>query len=129
MSGILSKLFGGDGTEQTIPDDAIRPVHVTDDEFEDVVLGSEVPVVVDFWAPWCMPCRVIAPTLEKIAAEYGEQVLVAKVNTDENPHWATHYGVRGIPTLLFVWQGHEAGRIVGVVPAAAIKQQLDQMLG
>jgi thioredoxin 1 len=129
MSGILNKLFGDGDTDQTVLDDSVRPLPVTDEEFEDVVIGSQVPVVVDFWAPWCMPCRILAPTLEGIAAEYGERVLVAKVNTDENDRWATHYGVRGIPTLLFIWKGHEAGRIVGVVPATAIKQQLDQMLG
>ena len=128
MSGILNKLFGGNGDTGTILDDAVAPVHVTDDEFEAVVLGSEVPVVVDFWAPWCMPCKMLAPTLNKIAAKYGERALVAKVNTDENGQWATQYGVRGIPTLLFIWKGHEAGRIVGVVPESAITQQLEQMV-
>jgi thioredoxin 1 len=128
MSGFLNKLFGGDEKREAIPDDAIRPVSVTDEEFETVVLGSKVPVIVDFWAPWCMPCRMLAPTLERIAAEYGEDVLVAKVNTDEDSQWATRYGVRGIPTMLFIWKGHEAGRIVGVVPESAIKQQLQQML-
>ncbi len=129
MGGLIDKLFGGNAEERVIPDDAVRPVQVTDDEFEQVVLGSEVPVIVDFWAPWCMPCRMLAPALEQIAADYGERVVVAKVNTDENTRWASQYGVRGIPTLLFIWQGHEAGRIVGVVPESAIKQQLEQMLG
>jgi len=128
MSGILTKLLGGSDKNKAISDDAVRPVAVGDDEFESVVLGSEVPVIVDFWAPWCMPCRMLAPTLERIAAEYGEDILVAKVNTDEHAQWATHFGVRGIPTLLFIWKGHEAGRIVGVVPESAIKEKLSQML-
>jgi thioredoxin 1 len=124
----LNKLFGDNNEQQAVLDGVARPIHVTDDEFEESVLGSQVPVLVDFWAPWCMPCRMIAPALEGIAAEYGERVKVVKVNTDENARWAMHYGVRGIPTLLFVWQGHEAGRIVGVAPEAAIKTQLEQML-
>lgn len=128
MSDFLKKLLGANNGEGVVPEDVTSPVHISDEEFEEIVLGSEVPVIVDFWAPWCMPCHMIAPTLERIAAEYGERVLVVKLNTDENSDWATHYGVRGIPTLLFIWQGHEAGRIVGVVPEMAIKQHLEQML-
>ena len=128
MSDVLEKALGGDGREQPASPHTAAPVHVADDDFETQVLGSHVPVIVDFWAPWCMPCRMIAPALERIASEYGDKVLVAKVNTDENPRWAMHYGVRGIPTLLFIWKGHEADRIVGVAPDAIIKQRLEQML-
>jgi len=82
-----------------------EPIHVTDAEFEDVVLKSAQPVIVDFWAPWCGPCRMIAPILEKVAQEQAGKLLVAKVNTDENPEWATRFGVQGIPTMLFVDKG------------------------
>jgi thioredoxin 1 len=118
-------------TQTKTPDKTVEaghPVAVTDDDFETLVLNAQHPVIVDFWAPWCMPCRSLAPTLEEIAAEYDGQVLVTKVNIDENRRWAEQYGVRSIPTLLFIWKGHEAGRIVGAVPAQAIKQQLSQML-
>ena len=82
-----------------------EPIHVTDAAFEETVLKSNVPVIVDFWAPWCGPCKMIAPTLEKLATEYAGKVIVAKVNTDEEPEWAGKYGVQGIPTMLFVANG------------------------
>jgi thioredoxin 1 len=104
------------------------PIHVTDIEFENAILKSTTPVVVDFWAPWCTPCKMIAPVLEKLAAEYGDKVTIAKVNTDENPQWAMRYGVQGIPTLLFVRDGLVRDTIVGAVPAPTIKAKVDGLL-
>ncbi|MCI0552007.1 MAG: thioredoxin [Anaerolineae bacterium] len=104
------------------------PIYVSDAEFEAMVLKSTTPVVVDFWAPWCGPCKVIAPVLEKLASEYGNQVIIAKVNTDENPEWAMKYGIQGIPTLLFIAYGKIIDRQVGAAPAPAIKAKVDKLL-
>jgi len=79
-----------------------KPIHITDAEFEEKVLNADLPVLVDFWAPWCGPCRMIAPLLDNIAEDYAGRVLIVKVNTDENADQAMHYGVQGIPTLLRV---------------------------
>jgi len=105
-----------------------HPIHVTDAEFEGKVLQSTIPVVVDFWAPWCGPCKMIAPVLEKLAAEYDGKITIAKVNTDENPEWAMKYGVQGIPTLLFIKGGDVKDTIVGVAPAPTIKAKMDGLL-
>lgn len=105
-----------------------KPIHVNDNEFENTVLKSSTPVVVDFWAPWCGPCKMIAPTLEKLAAEYDGKVAIAKVNTDENPEWMMKYGVQGIPTLLFIKDGKVNDKIVGAAPAPAIKAKVDGLL-
>jgi thioredoxin 1 len=104
------------------------PIHVTDAAFEESVLKSSTPVVVDFWAPWCGPCRQIAPSLEKIAGEYDGKLIVAKVNTDENPRWAQDFEVSGIPTMLFIADGKVVYRQVGAVPFGYLKRIVDQFL-
>ena len=83
-----------------------EPIHVNDDAFEQTVMQAELPVIVDFWAPWCGPCKMVAPILDKLAKEYEGKAVIAKVNTDENPEWAQKFGVQGIPTMLFVSEGN-----------------------
>ncbi len=112
-------------TEQTTID---SPIHVNDDAFEKTVLKSSLPVIVDFWAPWCGPCRMVAPILEDVAKEYAGKVLVAKVDTDQNPQWATKFGVRGIPTMLFVKDGKVVDQQVGAVPKQVITSKLQHIL-
>lgn len=105
-----------------------EPVHVTDDAFEQTVLQASTPVIVDFWAPWCGPCKMVAPVLDKIAQEYAGKVLVAKVNTDDNPEWAMKYGVQGIPTMLFVSGGKIVHRQVGALPERMLREAVSQFL-
>jgi len=104
------------------------PVHVTDAAFEETVLKSPIPVIVDFWAPWCGPCKIVAPMLDKIAQEYAGKLLVAKVNTDEDPQWSIKYNVQGIPTMLFVADGKIVHRQTGALPERMLRQAVSQFL-
>jgi thioredoxin 1 len=105
-----------------------EPVHVTDAAFEKTVLQSTLPVIVDFWAPWCGPCKMIAPILDTIAKEYSGKVIVAKVNTDENSEWAMRYNVQGIPTMLFVAKGKIVHRQVGALPEGMLRDVITDFL-
>ena len=105
-----------------------EPIHVSDATFEKAVLQSKLPVIVDFWAPWCNPCKMIAPILEKIAKDYDGKLIVAKVNTDESNEFAQKYGVQGIPTLLFVANGKVAYSIVGYKPEPLLREAVDEFL-
>jgi thioredoxin 1 len=105
-----------------------EPVHVTDSAFEKTVLQSKLPVIVDFWAPWCGPCRMVAPTLEKLAKENAGSLLVTKVNTDENPEWAMKYQVQGIPTMLFIANGKVVHRQVGALPEAMLRDVVGEFM-
>ena len=105
-----------------------EPLHVTDDAFKKTVIESELPVVVDFWAPWCGPCRMVAPILDKLAEEFAGKMLIAKVNTDENPQWAQSYNVQGIPTMLFIADGKVVHQQVGALPEPMLRSVIDQFL-
>jgi thioredoxin 1 len=104
------------------------PIKVSDASFQADVLNAKKPVVVDFWAEWCGPCRMIAPALEELAGELGEKVTVAKINIDENPQVPTKYGVRGIPTLMIFSQGQVAATKVGALPKGQLQNWIEQSI-
>jgi thioredoxin 1 len=99
-------------------------IEVSDASFDSDVLKSDVPVLVDFWAVWCGPCRMIAPTVEALAGEYAGKLRVAKMNVDDNPMVPSQYGVRSIPTLILFKNGQEKDRLIGAVPKDAITQMV-----
>ena len=106
-----------------------HPFAVTDTDFDEKVLQSDLPVLVDFWADWCMPCKMIAPIVEELSEEYDGKLGFAKLDVDSSPGTAITYGVRSIPTLLIFKEGQPVGQIVGAVPKGALKKQIDSALG
>jgi thioredoxin 1 len=101
-------------------------LEVDDNNFKDEVLESEQPVLVDFWAPWCMPCRMLAPTLEQIALEYNGKIKVCKVNVDNSPQTASSYGIMSIPTIVLFKAGEVADKTTGVVTAETLKAKINE---
>ena len=105
-----------------------NPVEVTDTTFDEEVIKSDAPVLVDFWADWCAPCKMIAPIVEELAEEFDGKVKFAKMDVDSNPKTPTQYGIRGIPTLLIFNGGKPVDQVVGAVPKSALKRRLEEAI-
>jgi len=103
-------------------------INISDLEFEKEVINSELPVLVDFWAPWCGPCRMIAPVIDEISAKYEGKVKVVKLNTDENPKTPSDYQISAIPTLLFFKSGKVVKEIVGITPKEEIEKVIEEII-
>jgi thioredoxin 1 len=133
VSNLLKNLFGGkpsSSSMQAVADDPNRPqpIHVTDIDFAEVILQSDKLAVVDLWAEWCSPCHMLAPTIEDLAAEYDGHIVVAKLDVDNNPVTPGQFGIMGIPTVLFIKDGKEVDRIVGVQGYAAFANRIEKYI-
>ncbi|KUO60822.1 thioredoxin [bacterium BRH_c32] len=106
----------------------MKPFTFTDSNFDSEIAGTDKPVIVDFWAAWCGPCRAIAPVIEELATEYDGKVVVGKLDVDENPNIAVKFGVRSIPTVLFIKNGEVKDTIVGALPKSAFVERLQKLL-
>ena len=106
----------------------MKPIIFTDDNFENEVLQSDKPAIVDFWAAWCGPCKMIAPIIEELAEEYDGKIKVGKLDVDENQQTAIKYGVRSIPTVLLLKDGEVKDTIIGAVPKTTIKEKIEKYL-
>jgi thioredoxin 1 len=102
--------------------------HITDEKFDEEVIRSDLPVLVDFWAPWCDPCLSIAPAVEELAREYSGRIKVGKMNVDENPQTPSSFGIRGIPTLILFKGGKAVNQVVGAVPKNKLKALIEESL-
>ncbi|WP_459075541.1 thioredoxin [Halocola ammonii] len=107
---------------------SIMAVELTDANFEELALKSDKPVLIDFWAEWCGPCRMVTPIVEEIATDYDGKAIVGKVNVDENPNISAKYGIRNIPTILFLKNGEIADKSVGAVPKNVLTDKMDNLL-
>ncbi|GEM64292.1 MULTISPECIES: thioredoxin [Sphingobacterium] len=101
-------------------------LEITDSNFEEVVLKSDKPVLVDFWAEWCGPCRMVGPIVEELANDYGDKAVIGKVNVDENPEISVRFGIRNIPALLFFKNGEIVDKQIGAVPKSVLSEKLEK---
>lgn len=122
---IMNNLFGSKKTSENSNHNTIK---ITSKNFSEEVENSDVPVLIDFWAPWCGPCKMLTPIIEELAEEYDGKAKIGKFNTDDNPQFVSKFGIRGIPTLIFFNNGKEVKRLVGVSKKTQIKSILDGML-
>ena len=105
-----------------------HPIDVTDSNFDEEVIKADTPVLVDFWADWCAPCKMIAPIVEELAGEFDGRIKFAKLDVDSNPKSPSSYGIRGIPTMLIFNQGEPVDQVVGAVPKSVLKERLEQAI-
>jgi len=124
LKELMERLSGGSGTQQVVN----TPLKASSANFDDILAKYE-NVVVDFWAEWCMPCRMIAPIVEELAKEYAGKVVFVKLNTDENPRIAARYSISAIPTLLFFKKGKPVDQIIGAMPKGEIKRWIERNIG
>ena len=103
-------------------------IDITDEKFQEVILDSDKPAIVDFWAEWCGPCRMVSPIVKELSEEYGDKIVVAKMDVDSNPNTAIKFGIRNIPTILFFKNGEVVDKQVGAVPKTILASKLDAIL-
>jgi thioredoxin 1 len=123
---VVGRFFISPDEEGLMASDKV--VHVTDHDFEEHVIKGKGLILVDFWAEWCGPCRMVAPILEELAVEYEGRITVTKLNVDENRHTAAHFGIQSIPTILFFKDGSRVEQIIGALPKSTIKAKVQQHL-
>jgi thioredoxin 1 len=128
----LLKRITGNKDESATPEvaktPAVEPLHLTAEEFDAQIAGTELPVVVDFWAEWCGPCHAIAPSVAKLAQEYAGRAVIGKVNADDHPEILMRYGIMGIPTLIYFKGGQEVDRVVGLNQYGTLKNKLERLM-
>ncbi len=106
----------------------VKPVHIDDNSFDETVIKSKTPVLVDFWAPWCGPCKAVAPILDELANDYKDKIVIAKLNVDESPQNASKYGVSAIPTMIIFKKGEPVHSMVGYKPKTELKKAIDEVI-
>lgn len=125
LAGKAKNIICGQCKQPLFPPQAVIS---TDADFADQVLAAPLPVLVDFWAPWCGPCRAVAPALEQLAGQFAGQLIIAKLNVDENPQTASRYNIRSIPTMMLFRDGQVADTVMGALPLPALQQKVQQWL-